>query len=396
MAIRTITCKVLAALVVVCGFCLNLSHQLCTLSDTNTIICDNIVPVILPSNVTSVYIHIFSVNINFDASSFSHESWRNVTFLDITGEYKNEYDHINITFGSMCFAPLYALKQLRIHGDEIETISLDAFDKVEHLLELEFSECIFLDINSVIAALFNANFTVETLSLKDVSSANVEKLSINELFGHLLQNLNVTSLSLRKTMFKINRLEKIKVTNLKTLDISQTIMWLPPCQVAIPTLYDMYAYVLEGLKTVNISSIPVKFFLPDNDFLNDRIIRKCDELRERSIQVLFLRVENLYSNELFQTPVIINDTLLNISDCHFNLKKWHFKGNRLKYFNISIYLPMNNELTEVDFSNNEIKYINPLVLQNAKELAVIKLRSNELFHMETLSDFNDLSRPFPL
>ncbi|XP_053400910.1 toll-like receptor 6 isoform X2 [Mercenaria mercenaria] len=393
MKMRSITYTMITAFAVIFVFCLNLTNQTCIPSDkdTVTVVCDNIVPVILPSNITQVYIHIYSLDIHFSGRSFSHKSWQTVAALDINARYKNEYGGITVTFGSMCFSKLYALKELRIQGVEINGFHLYSFHKLEHLQKLRFFECSYLNINSVIAALSHANITVDILVLEDVSSANTDKLSINENFYDLLQKMKVTSLSLRKTIFKINQFQprQMKTSGLTTLDVSQT-TYMFPNHVDLLTLHNIFTSFFQGLKTLNISAIPVQFFLPDKDFLNNRIIRKCDELRQGFIQFFLLRLKNLYSNTLFRSPVIMNNTILNISDCHFNLKKWQFKENNVQYFNISIILPQNNALTEVDLSNNEMEYISPLALQNAHALEILKLTSNKLFQMESLPDFKDL------
>ncbi|XP_045182455.1 toll-like receptor 4 [Mercenaria mercenaria] len=400
MAFRITTCKLSTAIAVLCIFCLNRSLQTCVNSYTDTTICDNIIPESLPAKVTRVYININKkINMSlsviyFNNASFADRSWRNVTFLDITAQYSDDHGHFTVRFGNMCFSSLNELKELRIHGDEIkkDSFSTDTFHGI-HLVELQFSVCRKLEINDLLADLLHVNITVDSLSLNDVSTVGVNKLNINTAFYSLIQQMKVNSLNLQKTYFNMYFIKhwqkEPKYVGLKTLDISQSTMNLPS-GTNINELYDFAALFLKDLKTLNISLIPVQFFDTNSDFLKNKNITKCDDLNHDLMKILFFRIENLFADEIFSDPVIINNTLLNISDCVFNLKKWHFRGNQIQIFNITVYLPVLNEMNEIDLSYNEIKYFSPMVTKTTKSLEKINLKSNRLFEMEYLPEFNDL------
>ncbi|XP_053403719.1 toll-like receptor 4 isoform X2 [Mercenaria mercenaria] len=384
--------KSFTSLVFVCVFCPNWTLQMCTHPDTDTFSCDNEVPVALPTNVTRVFINIYSGNKSFNATLFSHKSWRYVTFLDIKAKYNQKYGEIVVSFSSMCFSTLDALQELRFQGDSIKEFSLDTFHNVKHLTELMFYECFYLNMDSVISALLNAHITIETMSLNDVSSGSEKQCNINDTFYDLLESAKVSSLSLRGTSIRLHRLKrwKKKPTLLKALDVSQARMLKLPENTNFGTLHEIYAPFIQGIKTLNISAIPLQFFLPDNDFLNNKTVRNCAELGHEFMKILYLQVENMYSDFIFHDQVIINNTLLNISDCNFSLKKWHFRKNRITYFNITFHLPLTNTLKEVDISNNEIKYISPSALKTARVLESLNLERNHLFQMENLPEFKDL------
>ncbi|XP_045182477.2 toll-like receptor 1 [Mercenaria mercenaria] len=367
-----------------------LEDEKCTF-ESDMLTCDNMVPPTVPPGVTEVYITIDSYTVYFEDEMFADKSWETVSVLDIYAQSYERKPNFHVRFQDGCFKSLPKLTELRFHGDRISFFDAEALASNDHLKVLEFSSCPLMEFDYFLKSLLRVNITIDKLTLSHISSGSGDYCKIDDQFIQMIARCGVSNLNLSNSNVIVQSIPDLpkRPNPLRSLDLSKVYFSHLGMNNDMRSIYETYDYLTDGLISLNVSEFPLERYIQPKP-LDSKDITHCAQLNYKNIKFLF-KIENVYADAIFKSnTVIIDNIFINISTCSVKLKTFQFRRNRVKYVNMTLYLPTQNNVTKFDISFNEIIYFSPYAFKTATSLLTLNLDNNKLGQMENLPEFGEL------
>ncbi|KAH3795238.1 hypothetical protein DPMN_148786 [Dreissena polymorpha] len=372
-------------------------------SDTFT--CYANIPAKLPPNVERVKLHCI------DPSAIKNETlrgggWENVTYLMLfaNGETSN-------TLHGGIFTGLKHLTTLHINIVLLETLNKGVFDGLENLTTLNLDDCRHLNFIDLLDIMSNEDVLPNLLALSlRKTSYNNYNVTLGERFWKMFKRpvtfLDISEMKVNRYDFRILDIEESFGKSLENINFSG-ISFSNGLQN-----YRTNRRVLQNLKTVDLSGI----FKEDNGkpalLFCSPLSRLITNIHDTSIPVdstgwtkLFGNIDTFYLDHLCGDNVklspIIFQNIRNVSyvseedhSVMANLTRFYFRKNNIRVLDAELRFYNLSSLLFIDFTENGLEYIHPIIFKNFPFLANLVLSDNNLGRMQLKneSDFVGLFR----
>jgi hypothetical protein len=284
---------------------------------------------------------------------------------------------------------------LGIHSRRvIEDIHRDALKGLNSLHTLDFSDCSSSDITGLVGALLAYPGTLEFLKLDQIGGRSV---TIDGNFVNMVAVKKISKLSLCGTnifpMGPITATEKEPTLNY--IDISNSTI-LPSKSYNFNDRYILLTNILRNVEVLNVSSLPYSFLNIDYTLVRKVSGKNCLQMFSESSSgemnnYLFPNMKVLEINDLFKYKIVLNNSVINLTCAgQVNLKSISMRHNNLQWMNISLLLPTDFAIKEMDLSSNKIQYLSPQLMSGFSYLQRLNLAYNSLGFMQKYEEFSNI------
>ncbi|KAH3813921.1 hypothetical protein DPMN_142394 [Dreissena polymorpha] len=367
-------------------------------NDTYT--CYENIPAELPPNSTRVELHCIDP-MSITNETFRGGGWERITYLRLfwNGQSSN-------TLSGGIFTGLKHLTALHINMVSLETLDKGVLDGLTNLTILNLDDCWQLNFNNFLDIMSNEDVlpNLHSLALRKTSSNNnynvilgdrfwkilkrpVKSLDISEMkvnaydfrildtddsFGRTLEIFNLSRISTFNVLNSF-RSETRALQNLKAIDLSRifnegqrrdALFWCSPVTRSRPNVHDMRSIVNNTGWTKLLENV-------DTIYMD----QMCGDAETLS-PLIFQHIKNVsYCSEEGESVMS-------------NLKQLYLRKNNIRVLDAEVRIDMLSSMEFIDFSENGLEYIHPVILKNFHSLKHLKLSNNRLGQMQLRNESN--------
>ncbi|XP_060587979.1 toll-like receptor 4 [Ruditapes philippinarum] len=186
-----------------------------------------------------------------------------------------------------------------------------------------------------------------------------------------------------------------KEPTLKYIDISNSTI-LPSKSYNFNDRYILLTNILRNVEVLNVSSLPYSFLNIDYTLVRKVSGKNCLQMFSESSSsemnnYLFPNMKVLEINDLFKYKIVLNNSVINLTCAgQVNLKSISMRHNNLQWMNISLLLPTDFAIKEMDLSSNKIQYLSPQLMSGFSYLQRLNLAYNSLGFMQKYEEFRNI------
>ena len=350
--------------------------------DNFSMICDHSIPQTLPRNITGVIVKNYLQN-SISNDKFAHVSWSSVDFLDISVDKNVKFRLIDHNF-----LYLTNVKNLGIHSARLMFISNydNVLEGLSMLHTLNLSSCNSLNA-SAITSMLKVSRHLDTLVLDQLATSVNRFLIFDNNFVQMVGQKKIRRLSLSgcNLLIKDQLYASQPLQSLHEFDISNTSIAIQGDKWITDIITNK---LFPNLKTLDSSFLQTRFMYVNYEFLDNVIFDNV--CTWNSFMNLILRLEHLRLNKILSSSLKANHSFMDLRKCKVNLQSLQVRSNNIHYLNVSLLLPVNSSLFEIDLSFNDLEYLSPSFLGYATSLEIIKVSNNKLYRMESFIEFQNL------
>lgn len=349
----------------------------------NTIYCDCtlINDIIIPENVTSVFLENFDISRLTQGIFTKNSRWSTLEKLIISDNTTNESQLLDFAFTG-----LENLRFLGVHHEQMSDVAPYAFYGLKNLETLDFSGNNYAPASRVFQSLGLADMPkLENVIFNMLQSYLVEPVDLKE---HFFQS--VTKNGTRKIRYLDVSNMNIGMANYNfffTYNICNSIEHFAARNSTFQNVQNYVQFrVCKSLRRFDISGAIMPITRLKVDFQTTNFF--CAAL------YFYFNIEEYNLDNIFHTglsqPFVTSNFTLTLLFCPLRVKKVTLSNNLLKFLNASVVLdPVTEESVEwLDLSQNIIEYMSPKLLSPSVNMKHLDLTQNRLHVMHSYHPYD--------
>ncbi|KAH3850668.1 hypothetical protein DPMN_093093 [Dreissena polymorpha] len=371
-----------------------------------TYTCYESIPAELPKNASRLELDCIDP-MSITNETFRGGGWENLTYIRL---FWKSHTTNNLLGG--IFTGLKNLTALHINILSLKTLDKGVFDGLENVTILNLDDCWQLNFNDFLDIMSNEDVlpNLHSLSLKKTSSGNNYDVILGQRFWKMFKRpvMSLDISQMKVNAYDIRILEadqslcrRLELLNMSSISISNH-----------QNCFKSKTRSLQNLKVLDFSSVYIDGHGIDASFLCSPLTRSISNVhdmritRENTGRVKLMdNIDTLYVDQLCGDAENLSPFIFqHIKNMSYgstggyrlmpNLKRVYFRKNNIRVLDVEVHTDTQSSLEFIDFTDNGLEYIHPVLFQNFPSLKYLILSSNRLGQMQLKneSDFALLFR----